>query len=50
MVVTGEPYMYNPATRHGDSDGTATIEEVDEEEEEEEQPEKKKEVILDSRR
>ena len=46
MVMTGEPY--NPATRHRDSDRTATIEEVNEEEEGEEQPEKKKEVILDS--
>ena len=46
MVMTGEPY--NPATRHRDSGGTVTIEEVNEEEEEEEQPVKKKEVILDS--
>ena len=44
-MMTGEPY--NQATRHRDSDRTATIEEVNEEEEGEEQPEKKK-VILDS--
>ena len=45
MVVTGE--QYNPATRHRDSDGTVTIEEVNEEEEEE-QCEKKQEVIFDT--